>query len=163
MNFVKINENDIANGEGVCVSLFVAGCPHHCPGCFNPETWDFNAGNPFTQEEIDQIEQAIVKNNLIRNFSILGGEPLAEPNRATIATLIEELREKFLDKIKIYLWTGYIYEELLSLEDPTIDYILSEVNVLIDGPYLEEFRNIALPLRGSSNQRIIKLKNIDNQ
>ena len=100
MNYMKINENDIANGEGISVSLFVSGCPHHCPGCFNSETWDFEAGQPFTQQEIDFIEEALVKNNIQRNFSILGGEPLAPENRGTIASLIEELREKFQDKIK---------------------------------------------------------------
>ena len=161
MNYMKINPNDIANGEGVSVSLFVAGCPHHCPGCFNPESWDFEAGQPFTQKEIDEIEQAIVANNIIRNFSILGGEPLAPQNRTTIASLIEELREKFQDKIKIYLWTGYLYEDLISMEDPVIDYILEEIDVLIEGPYLEQYRNITLPLRGSSNQRVMYLK-IDN-
>lgn len=162
MNYMKINENDIANGEGISVSLFVSGCPHHCPGCFNSETWDFEAGQPFTQQEIDFIEEALVKNNIQRNFSILGGEPLAPENRGTIASLIEELREKFQDKIKIYLWTGYTYEDLKSFDDLVINYILEEIDVLIDGPYLEEYRNITLPLRGSSNQRVLYLK-IDNE
>ena len=162
MNYMKINENDIANGEGISVSLFVSGCPHHCPGCFNSETWDFEAGQPFTQQEIVFIEEALVKNNIQRNFSILGGEPLAPANRGTIASLIEELREKFQDKIKIYLWTGYTYEDLKSFDDLVINYILEEIDVLIDGPYLEEYRNITLPLRGSSNQRVLYLK-IDNE
>lgn len=162
MNYMKINENDIANGEGISVSLFVSGCPHHCPGCFNSETWDFEAGQPFTQQEIVFIEEALVKNNIQRNFSILGGEPLAPENRGTIASLIEELREKFQDKIKIYLWTGYTYEDLKSFDDLVINYILEEIDVLIDGPYLEEYRNITLPLRGSSNQRVLYLK-IDNE
>lgn len=159
MNYAKIKKNDVANGEGICVSLFVQGCPHHCPGCFNSETWDFSKGRYFDIEIQQEIWEAITANGLQRNLSILGGEPLAPRNRIDVAKFIIETKLLFPD-IKIYLWTGYILEELLEEEDYDINIILNQIDTLIDGPYIESERDITLHLCGSRNQRILTKEQI---
>jgi anaerobic ribonucleoside-triphosphate reductase activating protein len=159
MNYAEINKNDIVNGEGISVSLFVSGCPHHCPGCFNPEAWDYDYGKEFTEETLIEIIEALGANQVHRNFSILGGEPLAPKNRKTVNDIIHAVRRCRDLYPKIYLWTGYTLEELQSEIDPDINEILENINVLIDGKYVEELRDLGLPLRGSSNQRVLKLKN----
>ena len=148
--------NDFANGQGVCVSFFVQGCPHHCPGCFNPETWDFNGGEEMPTDIRGQIIKAICANNIIRNFSVLGGEPLCEENLDFVLKIIDSVRIAY-PNIKIYIWTGYTYQELLDRQDNRINEILNKSNYLIDGRYEEELRDTTLLLRGSSNQKIIKL------
>lgn len=157
MNYLKINYNDIANGEGLSVSVFVSGCPHHCPGCFNPESWDFSAGDELTEEIMDNIVEHMSDYGIMRNLSILGGEPLAESNLSGVYKLIQKARKKYGD-FKIYLWTGYLYEDLLKQDNPLINKILNEIDILIDGPYIADLRDITLKLRGSSNQRIIQLR-----
>lgn len=159
MKYCGLNKNDIVNGEGISVSLFVSGCPHHCPGCFNPEAWDYGYGKDFTWDTIQEIVNALEANNILRNLSILGGEPLAPLNREVVAHLINEIRNIFGYSIKIYLWTGYVYEDLIAENDENIETILSLIDVLIDGPYKEQNRDLGLKLRGSSNQRILKLNN----
>ena len=159
MNYAEINKNDIVNGEGISVSLFVSGCPHHCPGCFNPEAWDYNYGKEFTHETLIEIIDALRANQVHRNLSILGGEPLAPKNRKTVNDIIHTVRRCCDLYPKIFLWTGYTLEELQSENDPDINEILENINVLIDGKYVEELRDLGLPLRGSSNQRVLKLKN----
>ena len=159
MRYAKINPNDVANGEGICVSLFVQGCPHRCKGCFNPETWDFKDGFEFTYNEMKFIIDALRANGVQRNFSILGGEPLAPKNRETVWAIIQEIRSLFPD-IKIYLWTGYYLENLRK--DPWVGDIMSWVDYIIDGPFEEDKKDLTLKLRGSSNQRIWDLTNIEN-
>ena len=159
MNYAKINKNDTVNGEGISVSLFVSGCPHHCPGCFNPEAWDYNYGEEFTVETLAEILEALCANQVHRNLSILGGEPLAPLNRKVVKDIIQAVRSCHDLYPKIYVWTGYTLEELQSENDPDINEILENINVLIDGKYIEELRDLGLPLRGSSNQRVLKLKN----
>lgn len=158
MNYAKIKKNDIANGPGICVSLFVQGCPHHCKGCFNKETWDFDGGKLFTWETVNEIIKDINANGVLRNLNLLGGEPLAPPNRTSIVGLINEVRKIYGDSIKIYLWTGYLYENLIEEKDPNLEYIFDNIDVLIDGPFIENLKDTELELRGSSNQRIIQLK-----
>ena len=158
MNYAKIKKNDIANGPGVCVSLFVQGCPHHCKGCFNKETWDFDGGKLFTWETVNEIIKDINANGVLRNLNLLGGEPLAPSNRTSIVGLINEVRKIYGNSIKIYLWTGYLYENLLEEKDSNLEYIFDNVDVLIDGPFIENLKDNELELRGSSNQRIIQLK-----
>ena len=153
MNYLKIDKNDYVNGKGLCVSLFVAGCPHHCKGCFNPESWDSTAGQLFTGENIEEIIAAINENGIKRNFSLLGGEPLAPSNRPTINFILHRIRKQYPDII-IFLWTGYYYEDLLKMNDCHINSILKMVDVLIDGPFIEEEKNLTLDLRGSKNQKI---------
>jgi anaerobic ribonucleoside-triphosphate reductase activating protein len=159
MRYAKINPNDIANGEGVCVSLFVQGCPHRCKGCFNPETWDFGGGEEFTLNTMKEIMEALDANGIQRNFSILGGEPLAPANRDTVLNIIKTI--KFLNKeIKIYVWTGYYLESIAN--EPNIKEIISLADYIIDGPFEEDKKDLSLKLRGSSNQRIWDLTNIEN-
>ena len=143
-------ENDFINGEGVCVTLFTQGCPHHCPGCHNPETWDFKGGIEEDYDTIlNKIIHAISKNGIMRNLSISGGEPLCEQNIDWINTLIIHIKKKY-PTIKIYCWTGYEYSALSELQK----YVVKNIDILITGPYKQDQRDITLKLRGSSNQEI---------
>ena len=157
MRIAGIKFNDIVDGEGICVSLWMQGCPHRCEGCHNPETWSFNGGYEISEEELtDTILESINKNNIKRNFSILGGEPLCPQNLYYVLYIIPEVRKKYPD-IKIYLWTGYNYEELSYT---TKAILHNNVDFIIDGKFDINKRDITLELRGSSNQRILK-KDID--
>ena len=157
MRYADLKINDTANGPGVNVSFWVQGCPHHCKNCFNPETWNYKAGKEFTAETLEQIKQAISANGIQRNLSILGGEPLCAENLFLTELVIREIKKDF-PHIKIYVWTGYIYEELLNNSNKSLKYILSTIDTLVDGPYIESQRDITLPMRGSRKQRIIDLK-----
>lgn len=161
MKYAGLMENDIVDGEGVCVSLWTQGCPHHCPGCHNPETWDFEGGYEVPEDIRGKIVKAISANGITRNFSVLGGEPLCEENLDFVLSIITAVRTAY-PNIKIYIWSGYTFKELIDKQDPRIINILKQSNVLIDGPYEESFRDITLPLRGSSNQNIIILDEIEN-
>ena len=160
MKYAGLMENDIANGEGVCVSLWTQGCPHHCPGCHNPETWDFEGGYEVPDDIRGKIVKAISANDITRNFSILGGEPLCEENLDFVLNIITSVRTAY-PNIKIYIWTGYTFKELIDKQDQRIIDILKQANFLIDGRYDKNLRDITLPLRGSSNQNIIKLDEIE--
>lgn len=146
--------NDFANGTGTCVSFWTQGCPHCCPGCHNPETWDFKGGEEIPTDIRGQIIKAICANNIKRNFSVLGGEPLCKENLDIVDKIITGVRVAYPD-IKIFVWTGYILEQLLEQDDEKINHILSQIDVLIDGPYIAAERDITLELRGSKNQRIL--------
>jgi len=150
MNYAKIKKVDIANGPGVRVSLFVSGCRNHCKGCFNPETWDFDYGRPFTRETEDEIIEAL-RPSWIQGLSILGGEPTEEENAAVLIPFLKRVRAVLPDK-DIWLYSGYTYEALRDKE------ILTQVDVLVDGPFLLELKDAGLAFRGSRNQRIIDLK-----
>ncbi len=152
MKYAGLIENDVVNGgEGVAVSLFLQGCPHHCEGCFNPETWDFNGGKEIDEDVlINKIIKAINKNDVLRNLSILGGEPLCELNIGFVNKLIATVKKEY-PLIKVWIWTGYLYEEV---EDVMFNY----VDVLIDGKFEIDKKDITLPYRGSSNQRVIDVK-----
>lgn len=152
VKFAAINKNDFVNGEGVCVSLWVQGCPHHCKGCHNPEQWDFNGGNEIDIDIlINEILIAIEANGIQRNFSILGGEPMAQRNISNTLYILEQVKKHF-PNIKTYVWTGYTIEELLSLYNKEI---LQNIDILIDGRFILAERDITLKLRGSKNQRIL--------
>ena len=152
---------DISDGLGIVVALFVQGCEFHCKGCFNSETWDFNGGKEFTAETLQEIKDALTANGIMRNLSILGGEPLCQENLFLTMLVIKEVKEQF-PNINIYLWTGYTIEELKDkYSHPHMNYILNNIDVLIDGKYIEDQRDITLPLRGSSNQKIINIKEFD--
>lgn len=159
MRYAAIKLNDIANGPGINVSIYLQGCPHRCFNCFNPETWDFNGGQAFTEETLDLIIKGLRDNNIHRDLSILGGEPLCESNIPLTKYIIEKVY-KVLPDIKVYIWTGYSYETLLNKAriNHDLNYILNNIDVLIDGPYIEEEKDITLFMRGSRNQRIIELK-----
>ena len=152
VKFAAINKNDFINGEGVCVSLWMQGCPHHCKGCHNPEQWDFNGGNEIDIDIlINEILIAIEANGIQRNFSILGGEPMAQRNISNTLYILGQIKKHF-PNIKTYVWTGYTIEELLSLYNKEI---LQNIDILIDGRFILAERDITLKLRGSKNQRIL--------
>ena len=152
MKYAGIIENDFVNGEGVSTTLFLQGCPHHCMGCHNPETWDFNGGIDIQEDElIEKICIALQKNGIQRNLSISGGEPLCDQNLDFTKKIIRHVKS-ISQNIKITIWTGFNYTELL--QDLKYGYILSAVDLLITGPFLAEERDISLPLRGSKNQEI---------
>ena len=157
MRYAGIIKNDVAAGKGVCVTFFVQGCSQHCPGCHNPQTWDFDGGYEFTQDTMDNIIKALNANNVQRNFCIMGGEPLHPDNLFLTNLVISEVKKKYPD-IKIYVWTGYLYEDLLAKNEKLLQNILQSIDVLIDGPFIKEQRDITLTMRGSRNQRIINLK-----
>lgn len=157
MRYAQVKHNDIANGDGVCVSFWVTGCPFHCVGCHNQELWDFNGGKEFTQETLNEIINAIGANGITRSFSVLGGEPLCDNNLFLTSMVIREVR-KVYPEITINIWTGYCYEDLQKSSNPHLKYILETADYLIDGPYIQELRDITLKMRGSKNQRIINLK-----
>ena len=156
--YSAIIPNDVVNGHGVCVSFFVQGCPHHCPGCFNEETWDFHGGIPYTPEVKWNIIKAITANNINRNFSVLGGEPLAPQNINMTWEVIDAVRHAY-PNIEITLWTGYTYEELMVQPNENLLNILNTINILVDGPFIEKEKDLSLQLRGSRNQRIWVRKN----
>lgn len=151
--YSAIIPNDVVNGHGVCVSFFVQGCPHHCPGCFNEETWDFHGGVLYTPEVKWNIIKAIAANNINRNFSVLGGEPLAPQNIDMTWEVIDAVRHAY-PNIEITLWTGYTYEELMVQPTENLLNILNTINILVDGPFIEKEKDLSLQLRGSRNQRI---------
>lgn len=154
MKYAAIKYNDIVDCEsGICVSYWCQGCPIRCDGCHNKQTWDFNGGIEIDRDElVNQIISAINANGIKRSFSVLGGEPMAIENVDNTLYIIKAVRKRY-PKIKIYLWTGYVVEALSSDIDKEI---FSLVDVVIDGPYMKNQRDITLNLRGSSNQRIIK-------
>lgn len=154
MRFSEIKENDVINGEGISVSLWTQGCPHHCKGCFNHQTWDFRRGKLFLQEDLDYLISCLDRNGIKRNLSILGGEPLSIQN-ASMVFYITRLVKKQNPNRKIYVWTGYLFEDLLSKYSKEA---LESIDYIIDGRFVEEKKNLRLKLRGSSNQRVIDVK-----
>lgn len=179
VNYADIKANDIVDGEGVCVSFWTQGCPFHCSGCHNPQTWDYEGGY---QEKIKPLKEKIINlihaNGVLRNFSILGGEPLCPYNVVLVKHIVNEVR-KFYPNIVIYLWTGYTDKELLlttkkyfnpellTINDKkyydneeeliSLQYnILKNIDILITGRFEIDKRDITLKLRGSSNQKIFK-------
>lgn len=158
MRYAAIKTNDVVNGEGISVSVFLQGCPApHCKNCFNPETWDFNSGQEMTPEVFKRILTALTANNIKRNLSILGGEPMCEQNVLTTLYLINYCLKQIPD-LKIYIWTRYLIEELHARNNSQVEEVLSKTYCLIDGPFVEELKDLTLKMRGSSNQRLLYLK-----
>lgn len=164
MNYIKISKCDIANGIGIRVVLWVSGCSLHCKGCHNPETWDFNYGKPFDDNAKQELFDALNK-PWIKGITLSGGHPLEYENLPVVYDIVKETKEKFPNK-DIWLYTGYT----LSINDfdTSVDigldngllrnYILAMCDVVVDGPYIEEQRDVSLPFRGSKNQRLIDVK-----
>ena len=157
MNYATIKKSDIANGPGIRVSLFVSGCRHGCKGCFNREAWDFDYGAPFGEAEIKLILEACDK-SYIEGLTLLGGEPFEPENRRGLIELCRRFRERFHDKT-IWCYSGFVFDrELLSesiAQPDTARELLSLIDVLVDGRFVESLKSPALMFRGSSNQRII--------
>lgn len=157
MNYAAIKKTDVANGPGIRVSLFVSGCTHHCPGCFNAEAWDFEYGQPYTLETEGEILTAL-DHEYIRGLSLLGGEPFEDANRPALIGLLEAVRAKFPEK-DIWCYSGYTLEELSAWSGKEdVLPLLQLIDVLVDGEFMIERKNLKLPFRGSENQRIINVK-----
>lgn len=157
MNYAEIKNCDIANGPGVRVSLFVSGCRHHCKGCFNQVAWDFAYGKPFTQETVDSILD-MLKPSYIRGLTLLGGEPFDPRNQEAVVQLLRQVKQVYPEK-SIWAFSGYLFDRDIypgKLGDPAVtrEY-LSYLDVLVDGPFVEEKKNLLLRFRGSENQRLI--------
>lgn len=160
MYYGEIKKRDIANGEGVRVSLFVSGCTHHCKGCFNEETWDFSYGNPFTLET-EEILLSALEPFYVSGLTLLGGEPLEHVNQKAILPFLKKMR-KIYPKKTVWCYTGYIWEKdiigkMYKKWEETPE-LLEYIDVLVDGPFVEEKKNIQLLFRGSENQRLIDVK-----
>lgn len=160
MNYATIKPFDVANGPGVRVSLFVSGCTHRCKNCFNQEAWDFNYGEPFTEKEEQKILEAL-KPDYIKGFSLLGGEPFEKSNQEVLSEFLPKIKEAYPEKT-IWCYTGYDFEkDLLTgrITDKEItDKMLSCIDILVDGKFVEELKNLKLRFKGSENQRIIDVK-----
>lgn len=167
MRYAQIRSMDISNGEGVGVSLFVQGCPFHCKNCFNSETWDFNGGKEWTEKTKNKFME-LIDRPYIKRVSFLGGECLADQNLDGVLNLIKEIRISFPEKT-IWLYTGYEMSEIVKQEQyervsgiPDVWSkrweIIKQVNVLVDGEYIDEQKDLSLKFRGSKNQRVIDVK-----
>ena len=154
MNYATIKNCDIANGPGVRVSLFVSGCTHHCSGCFNEVAWDFDYGQPFTQETIDKILN-MLRPSYIRGLTLLGGEPFEPQNQAGVVELLRQVKRELPEKT-VWAYSGYLFDrDILSGRLGDTREYLSYVDVLVDGPFIEAKKNLSLRFRGSENQRMI--------
>ena len=175
MNFFKIDDFDSADGPGIRVGLYVSGCTHKCKGCHSSEYWDFNSGEEFTEKHISQLEDALEK-DYIEGLSILGGDPLEKENISKVKYIIKECK-RFYElthnkPLNIWLWTGSVFESLFLLNVVVwnqegldaiqyiddLNYVLNNIDVLVDGPFIEEKKDLNLAFRGSSNQRLIDMK-----
>ena len=169
MNYATIKTHDIANGPGVRVSLFVSGCRHHCRGCFNPETWDFNHGTPFTDDTIEEILRACAP-DYIQGLTLLGGEPFEPENTKSLLTLVTEFKKRFPQK-DLWCYTGYQFEDILQgilttwhdtrtmnqEQKETAKKLLQFLDVLVDGEFHIEEKDLKLAFRGSTNQRLLDI------
>lgn len=160
MNYADIKQYDVANGPGIRISLFVSGCTHHCKGCFNKETWDFNYGKPFTNDTIDVIIR-FMQPEFIKGLTLLGGDPFEKSNQEALLPLVRKVKEVYPDKT-IWCFTGYDFEkDVLAKMDnewPHMKELLSYIDVLVDGEFVEELKDLNLVFKGSSNQRTIMVK-----
>lgn len=160
MKFGEIKKYDIADGPGVRVTLFVSGCTHHCEGCFNPETWDFQYGQPFTEAAADEILEALAP-DYIAGLTLLGGEPLEPANRQALLPLLRAVKRAYPQK-DIWCYTGYLYDtdilEKFCAQWDGMREFLSCLDVIVDGEFIQAKKNISLRFRGSENQRIIDVQ-----
>lgn len=153
MKYNRIKKNDVVNGVGIMVSVWTQGCPHHCNGCFNTETWSFNCGEDWTEEKNKEVLTYLDMQGVKRNLAILGGEPLCPENIDGVLGLCKYIKQH-RPETTIYIWSGYTFEELAVM----YDYSLFEFDVLIDGKFEKDLADITLKLRGSANQRIIDVQ-----
>ncbi len=159
MYYGEIKNCDIANGEGVRVTLFVSGCTNHCPGCFQPQTWDFCYGQPFTRETEETL-LTMLEPDYINGLTLLGGEPFEPENQRALLPFVQRVKERYPDKT-VWCFTGFTLDKLQESAFPkhceATDELLSLIDVLVDGPFVQEKKNLALRFRGSENQRLIDL------
>lgn len=161
MKYAGIIKNDVAAAPGVCVSFFVQGCPLHCEGCHNPQTWDFNGGKEFTPDTLSEIYAALTANGVHRDFCVMGGEPFAQENQFLTYLVVNSIKQKF-PNVKVWVWTGYKLEQLQSISvGPRIKDTLELCEGIVEGPFILAERDITLLMRGSRNQRILYTKDLD--
>lgn len=160
MNYMEIKKYDIANGPGVRTSLFVSGCTHHCKGCFNEVAWDFKAGKEFTDETIEEIIESLSP-DYIKGLTLLGGEPFEPANQAALLPLVKKVKEIYPD-MSIWAYSGYLFDkQILDVMAKKYDFtkeFLKYIDVLVDGKFIEEEKDLSIVYRGSRNQRIIDVK-----
>lgn len=160
MNYMEIKKYDIANGPGVRTSLFVAGCTHHCKGCFNPESWDFKAGREFTEDTIEEIIESM-KPDYVKGLTLLGGEPFEPANQQALLPLVKRVKKEFPDK-NIWAFSGYLFDkQIMDVMAQKYDFtkeFITYIDVLVDGEFHEEEKDLSIVYRGSRNQRIIDVK-----
>ncbi|MCD8084687.1 MAG: anaerobic ribonucleoside-triphosphate reductase activating protein [Clostridiales bacterium] len=159
MNIAAVKPMDIANGPGVRVSLFVSGCPHHCPGCFNEEAWDYDYGVPFTKEKEDEVMRYL-RPDYIRGLTLLGGEPMDTGNQAGLLPLVRRVRAEFPDKT-IWCFTGYDFDrDILGrmMQQEVTRELVPLFDVMVDGPFIQAKKNLGLRFRGSENQRVLDVR-----
>ncbi len=160
MNYMEIKKYDIANGPGVRVSLFVSGCTHHCKNCFNPESWDFKAGKVFDETAQKEILESL-EPDYIKGFSLLGGEPFEPHNQESLLPLLKEIKKQ-KPKLNIWCYTGYLFDkQIIDVMTKKYDFtneLLKYIDVIVDGEYKEEERDLSIIFRGSRNQRIIDVQ-----
>ncbi len=160
MHYADIKQYDVANGPGVRVSLFVSGCTHHCKNCFNQVTWDFNYGDVFTEKEMDRIIEYL-RPDYVRGITLLGGEPMEHTNQQGLLPLLRKIRQTYPQK-DIWCFTGYDFDRdvkgRMLKEWPETEEFLSYIDVLVDGPFIEAQKSVALRFKGSANQRTINVK-----
>lgn len=163
MNYSEIKYHDVVDGEGIRVSLFVSGCDHHCKGCFNADTWDHAAGRPFTDSTMDDILSNL-EPEYIAGLSLLGGDPFSPKNRKCVSDIVSKVKERYPKK-DIWLWTGYLYDDILkqAAKDKDLKNILDNIDVLIDGPFVEDKKDLMLAWRGSSNQKIYDFRELEKR
>ena len=160
MYYGNIKEYDVANGEGVRITLFVSGCTNHCEGCFQPDTWDFHYGQPYTEETEEQILR-LLGQPVVDGLTLLGGEPMEPENQRVLAPLVRRVKREYPEK-NVWCFTGFIYDRDLlpgqRKHTEVTDEFLSMIDVLVDGPFILAKRNLALTFRGSENQRVLDMK-----
>lgn len=160
MNYADIKQYDVANGPGIRVSVFVSGCTHYCKGCFNEEAWDFNYGQPFTEETIETV-LSYMEPSYVKGLTVLGGEPMEAQNQPAVLALLKKVKEAYPEK-SVWMFSGYDFEKdilgRMWKELPETKEILSYLEVLVDGEYVEELKNLSLRFKGSSNQRTIRVQ-----
>lgn len=157
MQYAGIIKNDVSAGSGVCVTFFVQGCPIHCPGCHNQETWAFDGGKEFTPDTIAEIIEALKANDVQRNFCIMGGEPMCDENLFLTYLVLDNVRKVYPD-IKVYIWTGYEFEDILKKKgNSKVKLILDMTDYMVCGPFKLAERDITLPMMGSRNQYVVDL------
>lgn len=162
MRYADIIYNDFTAGDGVSLTFFVQGCPIRCKGCHNPELQSFGGGYSFDGEVLNNIVKGLTANGIQRNLCIMGGEPLCEENKFLTYMVIEKVKSE-LPNTPVYIWTGYTLEDIANRNDDRVNKILALTDYLIDGPYIEEERDTTLKMRGSKNQRILKLVDLHNK
>ena len=159
MNYATIKYNDVSNGPGIRTSLFVSGCTHHCEGCFNSIAWDFNYGEPYTKKVEDEIIDSL-RHSYVKGITLLGGEPFEPQNQGPLVELTDRIRRELPDKT-IWCFSGYTIEEMIDgklSQHETTMRLLKNIDVLVDGKFVLELKNLMLKFKGSSNQRTIMVK-----